>query len=229
MAKDETPEPTADEKFATLEKQLAEANARNQVYEQTLKALQPQQQAQTEQDMVYNYTPMNIDPTIRSRLKQRLGWSDQDIDTHWAIIGSYLSEMAQPMAQAVATLADQTDYTRTRVTYADYKDDLEKEVESEYQKRLRGGRPASRRDLYEMVKARPEFVQKQIEAKVAEREAEAKTRAAQASAAETEGAVSGGQAKPHDTVMKPGRELSTEEFSRLSLEDKEAYLEGKTF
>jgi len=223
--------PSAEERIAALEKQLAEQTARTQVYEQTLKALQPKESASAQEpDAPIYYTPMMLDPAIRQRLKQTLGnWSDQDLDTHWQIIGAYLREMGQPIAQAVAHLADQTDYTRTRVTYQDYRDDLEKEVEKEFKQRMRAGRPASREELYRMVKARPEFTQKEIDAKVTERIEAEKTRAAQVASAETEGAVSGGQAKPHDTVFKSGRELSAEEFGRLSLEDKEQYLEGKTF
>lgn len=225
-AKKPEPEAPADD-VAALKAELAELRSRTDVYEKTLKALQPPERSNTpEPEQQYTYQPTPIPDVVVQRIKNRLGWDDQTVKNHWDIIGTYLTEIGQPIVQAIGTLADQTDYVKTRITKSDYAD-IEADVEAEYKARSRAGRPASRAELYEVIKARklPELVARETERKLAEE----KQRVAQTRAAETEGASSGGQAKPGDNVMKSGRELTAEEFGRLSLEDKEAYLDGKTF
>jgi hypothetical protein len=213
-----------------MRKEIETLKTRTQVYEQTLKALQPAggRESSPDQSPSYSYRPSALPSDARQRLKQALGqgWTDQDLDTHWSIIGSFLTELGQPLVNAIGTLADSQDYVRTRLTKSDYAE-IEDDVEQEYKQRLRRGNPASRAELYEVVKARkmPELVERKVQAKLDEE----KTRSAQAKAAETEGAVSGGQAKPGDNPFKSGRDLSVDEFGKLSLEDKEKYLEGKTF
>lgn len=219
------------EEARQLRAELAEAKARGKVFEDTLKALQPVRSEDTGPPTSYDYQTPPIEASVRQRIKQRLGWDDATVDSHWQIIGTFFSEIGRPVIGAVAELADRSDWTKARLTKADYAE-IEKDVEDEYKKRLREGRPASRSDIYEAVRSRPEWRQKDMEKELAKREADSKARTAASKAAETEGATSGGvaPARPTQVTAKASdKDMTAEKFASMSLEDKEAWLEGKTF
>ena len=223
----EAPDPAAE--MAQLRAELAEAKSRGKVFEDTLKALQPVR-SDDNQPRSYDYQTPAIDPDVRTRIKNRLGWDDATVDSHWQIIGTFFSEIGRPIVGAVAELADRSDWTRARLTKKDY-EEIEKDVEDEYKKRIREGRPASRSDLYEAVRSRPEWRQKDMEKELAKRESDSKARTAATKAAETEGATSGGvaSARPTQLSKTSDKDMTADKFATLSLEDKEAWLEGKTF
>jgi hypothetical protein len=224
--------PTPDERVAALEARLAESAAENAAMLKTLKALKgaeapPQRRDEAAAGASYTYNPGPVDPAVRARLAQALGWETKDVDEHWKIIAAFLGEMASPLINAVGILADRTDYVQTRLKLSDYAE-IEDECEGEMQSRLRAGRPASRQEIYQIVKARkmPELIERAAQDKVDA----AAARAASAASAATEGTTHAGEATPGaGPAHRPDQTLTPDQFAALSLEDKERYLDGKTF
>ncbi len=231
MADDPTPETGADPQTAAsrerdLESQLARERERGAALEATLRLLGPTQSAAPSGPPPLVHLPRDS----AQRIAQSLGgeWTEDAVHQHAPVFAAFLQELAAPILQGIEGMADVVDLVQTRQEVSDYPTIAEEaeQVRREYRAR---GQVISRKQATALVKGRrmedPAYLDRLADERARTRAETQARQAAQAAAAETEGAVPAAQ-KAGPAPTKGGRApLSPEEFARLPLAEKRKHLE----
>lgn len=204
------PPPADVERVASLERQLADLDARNRQYEASLTAIVQAQAGQTQA------LPTIVSPGARQFLRQR-GLSDQEIDANAAIIGPFLDYAAQaavaPLAQQNRTLQDTIDGIKAKSEFEHW-DLVGADAERLRNEAAQRGQYLSTEDAYE--KAIVRNLDRVTEARATQRQA-ATRRAHDASAMAGLGGsravMAGGEGGPLTKERLAG--MSREERSKL--------------
>jgi len=219
--------PPAPSELDTLRAEHARIREENAALNATLRLLTPVPQAAPQPMQL-----VRLAPERARMLAQTLGggWNEQNVQEHVPIFAAFLQELATPILTGLEGMADVVDLVQARQEIPDYKTFTEEvdQLRAEYRQR---GQTITRKQAVAAVRARrmesPEYMDKVLEQRAAERAAEQQRRAAGAAAVITEGGATVQKAGPEPT-KQPRAPQTKEEFARLSLEEKRKALEGAT-